>query len=243
MCENLLKKSQSPFFPQMVNKSAVYTFQQYLSLLYIASVKLELAAETRFATLALFRRFWECKGWSTAADSPPPPASAVCDPEGGEVGYFVAACVFLACKAEEQFRKLRDIVNVCHVIGILTIVDEDDRVEALPPNPTLEQILRLNSEPPLLTEAYTEAKADIVSAEGAVLRMLKFDVVASGSNNRPYRVLLMLVSQMDLEGRFSKKVEDEVVRAAWAIINGRVLRGGVLAEQAVKEILAACIPK
>ena len=77
----------------------------------------------------------------------------------------------------------------------MTIVDEDDRVEALPPNPTLEQIQRLNSEPPLLTEAYTEAKADIVSAEGAVLRMLKFDVVASGSN----KVLLMLVSQMELE--------------------------------------------
>ena len=103
-CESYLSLPSS----QMVNKSAVYTFQQYLSLLYIASVKLELAAETRFATIALFRRFWECKGWSTAADSPPPPASAVCDPEGGEVGYFVAACVFLACKAEEQFRKLRD---------------------------------------------------------------------------------------------------------------------------------------
>ena len=31
--------------------------------------------------------------------------------------YICAANVFLACKAEEQFRKLRDVVNVCHVIG------------------------------------------------------------------------------------------------------------------------------
>jgi len=80
--------------------------------LVVASDVLRLSAETQFAAACLVHRYCICYcsthggGSGGAGTSPPPPAPPV------DWKWVVPACLFLACKAEEQHRRLRDVINV-----------------------------------------------------------------------------------------------------------------------------------
>jgi len=113
------------------NNSDPHSLSTFLSLIYIACTKLELSPETRHSSLWIFKRFWlervaddkeeeVGKGKNSTASTV---ASSSIEAQGPprDPGCAAAASIFLACKAEEQFRRLRDVVNVCHRLGIYCI--------------------------------------------------------------------------------------------------------------------------
>ena len=72
-------------------------------------------------------------------------------------------CLWLACKREEEPRRMRDILNVMHIV-------------------------RDGGELPLLNAAYWKSKEELVEQEQVVLRSLAFDVCVS----HPYRGVLVV---------------------------------------------------
>jgi len=120
-------------------------------------------------------------------------APATADTE--EWKWIVPACVFLACKMEEQPRRLRDIVSCA------SMIDWDELLKEQPQTPTPTTpgsaaqsavLLKWNERPPDLDAEYWKAKEKIVRAEQHVLRWLQFDTVVS----HPHRAVVLLVRQL-----------------------------------------------
>lgn len=68
--------------------------------MWIAGKVLQLGMETKFTALVLLHRYWN------AVDTMQPSESA------DDWKWVAASCIVLACKAEEEPRRLRDVINV-----------------------------------------------------------------------------------------------------------------------------------
>jgi hypothetical protein len=90
--------------------------------------------------------------------------------------WVAAACLFLACKAEEEPRRLRDVINLAHMLFA-----KEDKGNAA----------TIAENPPDLDEDYWEAKKKIVETEQIVLRWLAFDLSVS----HPHRAVFLLLEK------------------------------------------------
>ena len=189
--------------------------------MYIACHVLRLGTEARFSALVFLHRF----AAAIPKDQPPP-----------EWKWVAAACLFLACKSEEEPRRLRDVINLAHMLL-------SDNTEPEASSDVLYE-LSIRSDPPPLNEAYWDIKKKIVETEQVVLRWLSFDVSVS----HPHRAVILL-----LEKESSRDILHPIAfrRLNDALFHGPALRHLVLElacasiALAVEEVKESeiCLPK
>ena len=166
--------------------------QPHLSLLVIACRVLRVSMETTFTAACLLHRY------ATAA--------AACPKD-----WVVASVIFLACKTEEEHRRLRDLINLVHMIGMKEDAKET-AISETADTPTAISQLTWNPTPPKLDDNYWDNKQRIVQAEQHVLRCLAFDVHVA----HPHRLVVLLVQELGLP--------HASVSAAWTWLNACVFR-------------------
>lgn len=165
--------------------------------MYIACHILQLGYEARFTALVLFHRYTRAvKG------------------DGADPTWAAASCLFLACKAEEEPRRLRDVINLAHML-LSTSRDESAHI-----------VLKI--EPPHLNEDYWDAKKKIVETEQIVLRWLAFDVSVS----HPHRAVSLILEKDEL-------VRDKIVPIAFRRLNDALFHGPALEHLALEMACAA----
>ena len=89
-----------------------------------------------------------------------------------------AACLFLACKAAEEPRRLRDVINLAEMLFVNEDDDDDNWVT-------------MDKNPPGLNDKYWEAKKRVVETEQLVLRWMMFDISVS----HPHRAVVLLLEK------------------------------------------------
>jgi transcription initiation factor TFIIIB Brf1 subunit/transcription initiation factor TFIIB len=87
--------------PEDVARHHDQTLRPLLSSLFVACNILQVSAETRFTGGILLHRYY---------------AACPKDQRTDNVQWVVAACLFLACKTEEEPRRLRDVINCANMI-------------------------------------------------------------------------------------------------------------------------------
>jgi hypothetical protein len=151
--------------------------------MYIACHVLRLGTEARFSALVFLHRFA-----AAAAILPPKDQQQQPPPEWK---WVAAACLFLACKSEEEPRRLRDVINLAHML----LSDNNTTTEPEADGVLCE--LSIRSDPPPLNEAYWDIKKKIVETEQVVLRWLSFDVSVS----HPHRAVILLLEKEEESSR------------------------------------------
>ena len=188
----------APLASSAVNDQQHLPLQPLLCKLWIACHVLELGQETSFTALVLLHRYY-------ASHQPE---------ETQDWKWIGAACLVLSMKAEEEIRRLRDVINVAHMFDF-SLEKSTDLVFDIP------------SHPPELDEDYWKAKESIVSTEQMVLRVLTFDVQVS----HPHRLVVLLAQDLGLS--------DDVVKSAWMYLNGALFYTPALTQNALSMACAA----
>eukprot|EP00978_Attheya_sp_CCMP212_P017728 scaffold47750_cov54-Attheya_sp.AAC.1 len=167
-----------------------------------------LGTEARFTSMVLFHRY--IIAVASRAD---------------DLGMAAVACLFLGCKAEEEPRRLRDMVNVynmldfslqqqpdpkIHDINTIPIYEADKPVE-------LQQQSNDNNGDKKDGLSYWECKEKMVETEQAVLRLLEFDVLVS----HPHRAVVLLVDRLSisLSNRNVDKTKKKLMAESWKRLN------------------------
>jgi len=167
--------------------------------LWIACQVLELGPESCFTSLILMHRYYYHRH---------------CVDE--DLKWVGASCILLGMKAEEEIRRLRDVINVTHVLHFGT----DDKI-------TSPIEIKLNFQPPELDKNYWSDKEKIVVTEQKVLRVLKFDINVS----HPHRLVVLLVKDFNLE--------QEIIQKAWKRLNDSLFYPKALTHNALALACAA----
>jgi len=124
------------------------------------------------------------------------------------LGKITAAALFLACKLSNDHRRIRDVINVYHMMQFHTCSCTPTILEE---NQTQSQNYQQNRQhqdqiqhctieiqcitnPPALDEKYWQLKEEIVSIEHHLLRVLNFDI--NDMMMTPYRVIITLLEQI-----------------------------------------------
>eukprot|EP01062_Namystynia_karyoxenos_P015266 TRINITY_DN15537_c0_g1_i4.p1 TRINITY_DN15537_c0_g1~~TRINITY_DN15537_c0_g1_i4.p1 ORF type:complete len:272 (+),score=104.07 TRINITY_DN15537_c0_g1_i4:82-816(+) len=180
---------------------------QLVQFIYACGARLRHAPSTLSLAAVLFHRFLAAAGWELVE----PHAAA-------------AACLFLAGKADEHFRKARDVVNVTQCVL---------RGEAAAP-PRSDELLAL--------------KGELIANEQRVLRALEFDCSAPSPQPWLYNIavhtapaptghcgglaqLAVCVLNDSLLTDLWLRAEPRVVAAAAASVAQSLLGGGLLSAQ------------
>jgi hypothetical protein len=136
--------------------------------IYVATHILKLETETRYSALVLLHRY----------------AHAVHRRHGKlqqPTRWVGAACIFLATKSEEEPRRLRDMINLAHMV----LADNNSE--------TFDStIINMDKEPPPLDEGYWDTKKKIVETEQTVLRWLGFDAFVP----HPHRAVALMLQHL-----------------------------------------------
>lgn len=171
--------------------------------MFIAAHILRLGTETRFSALLLLRRYVDAVFSQTGE------ANVTQCP----MKWVAAACLFLATKGEEEPRRLRDVINLAHMV-----LDEGigDNSTASPPSGLT---IFVNMEPPNLNDKYWESKKTIVETEQLVLRWLGFDAFVP----HPHRAVTLLLGHMIREEQ-----RDALVAVAFQLLNNALFYGPAL---------------
>jgi hypothetical protein len=199
--------------------------------MYIACHILRLGTEARFSALVFLHRFamaHDANDNGTDNDNDN-------DTDDIEWNWVAAACLFLACKAEEEPRRLRDVINLAHMILTSTSTapaapDDDDKDD----HDKYGTEITLHPEPPHLNEAYWVAKKKIVETEQVVLRWLGFDVSVS----HPHRAVALLLKDMDNK-ETTQAQKDKVMLIAFRRLNDALFHGPALQHLALELACAA----
>jgi len=176
--------------------------------MYIACHILRLGTEARFSALVFLHRY------TRAVSKEGVGATST----RMDWRWVAAACLFLACKAEEEPRRLRDVINLAHML--LSTEDGDDGNE----------VIALQEEPPHLNEEYWEAKKKIVETEQVVLRWLAFDISVS----HPHRAVFLLLEKED------SNIRDTLLPVAFRRLSDILFHGPAL-QHLVLELASAAI--
>ena len=142
-------------------KSHDRTIRPTLCHLLVSSDILRLSPETTFTASVLLHRYF--LAYNNGDD---------------DLKWIVAACLLLACKSEEEPRRLRDLINCALMISVPATRDESGPVK-----------LQWKEKPPALDDRYWESKSTLVKYEQQVLRWLAFDV----SVVHPHRAVILFV--------------------------------------------------
>ncbi|CAJ1936503.1 unnamed protein product [Cylindrotheca closterium] len=139
--------------------------------LYLASNILQFDVEPRFSALLFLHRF------ATAIEDDLAKYKSISDWK-----WVGAACLFLACKAAEEPRRLRDVINLAEMLFVDE--DEDD-----------DNWVTMDKNPPGLNEKYWEAKKKVVETEQFVLRWMMFDISVA----QPHRAVVLLLEKETIQ--------------------------------------------
>jgi hypothetical protein len=158
----------------------------FLFRMYTACQILELTTETRYTAIVLLQRYA-----ARIVSSSGKKLSSHFNNDN-DLPWIGAACIFLACKAEEESRRLRDVINMTHMVLLSSSSSPDGRQS------NKKVVLDVVNKPPLLNEKYWESKKKVIENEQIVLRWIGFDCFVS----HPHRaVLLILDEQTSHESR------------------------------------------
>eukprot|EP00574_Skeletonema_japonicum_P006499 CAMPEP_0201735688 /NCGR_PEP_ID=MMETSP0593-20130828/37766_1 /ASSEMBLY_ACC=CAM_ASM_000672 /TAXON_ID=267983 /ORGANISM="Skeletonema japonicum, Strain CCMP2506" /LENGTH=342 /DNA_ID=CAMNT_0048229299 /DNA_START=46 /DNA_END=1071 /DNA_ORIENTATION=+ len=226
-----------------------------LSRIYLASQMMEIGSESRFTSIILFRRYaghfgkvlhqnycrratqQEQKQKGRESGYGIQPSLQEMKQIKGHLGRIAAACLFLGCKAEEEQRRIRDVINLS---SILDFEDDGGETSQSTEADTLWQSnktaatatmsanipeIREAKHPPLLDEKYWSDKEQMVSTEQQLLRMLQFDTLVC----HPYRCVLIIMDTLNF-GRGTKsqdqthcllspRASEALIFKAWTILN------------------------
>ena len=125
------------------------------------------------------------------------------------LGQIAAACIFLGCKMEEEPRRIRDVINLSHLLDFSgwddeslkqpaerAIFKETSELSSHAPTTTAatSSIMTIVefAQPPPLDEAYWTTKESMVTTEQQVLRMIKFDALVC----HPHRCVLVVMDTL-----------------------------------------------
>jgi hypothetical protein len=180
--------------------------QPHLSVLLVTCRVLRLSLEGTFTGACLLHRYALRMPTTTAA------ASSSSSDKDDAWRWRVASLVFLACKTEEEHRRLRDLINLVRMMAART---ED----GLATTTTTTTTLIWQPDPPALDDAYWKDKERLVQAEQAVLRGLAFDVHVA----HPHRLVVLLAQDClsEIVGVETSMLQDWVPRA-WRLLNASV---------------------
>ena len=176
--------------------AAEETEPTFLFRMYVACHVLRLATETRFTALVLLHRYMQAKQ-KAAAVAANANANADNEEDGEEdMPWAGAVCLFLACKAEDEPRRLRDIINMAQMVlsssssnTTVTTVTNDHGVEIA--NDSSSIVMDM-TRPPLLDGAYWDSKKKAIETEQMVLRWLGFDCSVS----HPHRAVFWILEKL-----------------------------------------------
>lgn len=191
-----------PLEPSVSTNDHTPQIRPLLYRMYIACYILRLGTEARFSALVFLHRYIRAVAKENTKNSH----------DRTDWRWVCAACLFLACKASEEPRRLRDVINLAHMMEW----NETDGT------------INLQGEPPHLNEQYWEAKKKIVETEQVVLRWLAFDVSVS----HPHRAVFLLLEK---EG-----TRDELMPVAFRRLNDILFHGPAL-QHSVLELASAAI--
>ena len=193
--------------------------------MYASAEVMQLGSETRFTSLVLFHRYYlasnvigalsQSRNKVAATDRNDCSSTSVHVPEKQwreHLGAVAASCLFLACKVEEEHRRIRDVINLSHMfdfagtrgdtgIGKLTPANgeaiNDDQQQPAATRISNDDIIHIHeaNSPPDLDDDYWKAKEQIVATEQEVLRMLHFDVSVS----HPHRAVLLILDGLGID--------------------------------------------
>jgi hypothetical protein len=165
--------------------------------MFVACHVLRLGTVTRFTAVVLLHRYSHAVTTGSKKSKPQPqlqPNNKNHKEEKDlcEWKWVAAACLFLACKAEEEPRRLRDVINLAHqLLAPSAVLPTSSSTSSFQEEEGYE-LLNIRMDPPQLDEAYWQAKKQIVAAEQTVLRWLAFDVSVS----HPHRAVRVLLDHM-----------------------------------------------
>jgi hypothetical protein len=186
----------------------------FLYKLWIASQILELGPETRFTALVLLHRYYyyyitqPCEGGGI---------------DSHDWKWIGAACLVLGMKAEEDVRRLRDVINVAQMLDFRLVGGHDIEGE----------VIDISTTPPKLNQDYWKAKEFIVATEQRVLRALSFDVLVS----HPHRLVVLVVN--DTFKKSPSSFQDDVITKAWQRLNQAIFHAPALMTNALTLACAA----
>lgn len=158
-----------------------------LSVLLVACQVLRLDMETTFAAACLLHRFYLLQRHS--------PSFHGDGADNVEHKWQVVCIIFIACKTQEDHRRLRDFINLAHMISWRKTAITWDNV------------------PPPLDDDYWKDKQHIVRAEQTVLRLLAFDVHVS----HPHRMVVLLTK--DCLAEIDQVKTNTLVEETWTLLN------------------------
>ena len=133
------------------------------------------------------------------------------------LGQVAAACMFLGCKMEEEPRRIRDVINLSHVLTFSSWDDAASRTDGVPLS------IGECAAPPPLDERYWKRKEEIVSIEQHVLRTINFNTIV----DHPYRCILLICETLcfgkgeDETQKWLLSPEDSqtIILRSWRIMN------------------------
>ena len=233
----------------------------HLCRMYVASQAMELGTESRFTGLVLFHRYVRQFYRSVQEKKHVQQTSReVMKQISAHLGTVAAACLFLGCKMEEEPRRIRDVINLSHILkfsfgdiekSVPTANEDDSDAPTKKSSSEPVTIIELPSPPPL-DETYWIAKEQMVSTEQHVLRMIQFDT----SVCHPHRCVLIIMEilgfgkgkyQSDVGGGGSEQrnwllspnQSESLISRSWMLLNDASLDGkGVALQYPV--ILLSC---
>jgi Cyclin, N-terminal domain len=182
-----------------------------ISALLVGANVLELSVQARFTAAVLLHRYYQAIGVPPGATAAVGTACVQDDPAlYKEAKYVVGACLLLACKREEEHRRLRDLVNFVGMVDWKVSKEKDDGSNVLlsvdDPSGNVEETgseskrshttVLWRPSPPELDASYWHAKQRLVQTEQRVLQYLAFDISVS----RPHRAVLLLLHPTNATG-------------------------------------------
>jgi hypothetical protein len=226
------------------------TLRPLLSGLFVACNMLQVSVETRFTAAVLLHRYYAACPVGQRTDA---------------VQWVVASCLFLACKTEEEPRRLRDVINCAHMIRWeKEAISSSDRGTRKRPRNSGDAALQNDQtnastgisgkihatstvagpctvqwdpQPPSLDETYWEGKETIVRTEQNVLRWLAFDTVVS----HPHRAVIVILQQhQQLSNNTSPETRAVLTAKAWRRLNDAVFSVAAL-QHGILEMATASV--
>jgi len=165
--------------------------------MHIASHSMELGSESRFTGLVLFHRYVRHFNKILLQEQQHPKQQNDLHQITNHLGKVAAACLFLGCKMEEEPRRIRDVINLSHVLNFCSSSVENDATKTTTSDIKNEELQNIPTiieslHPPPLDEQYWKDKEEMVSIEQHVLRMIRYNTTVC----HPYRCILIIMETL-----------------------------------------------